>query len=69
MYLEDDLVEHGMTAEQFAANFIRTVILEPQCFPFHTDCTYTAVKPKKKRKEKSHVKDTQPIQEAAEAEV
>ena len=60
---------HGMTAEQFAANFIRTVILEPQCFPFHTDCTYTALKPKKKRKEKNHVKDTQPIQEAAEAEV
>lgn len=60
---------HGMTAEQFAMNFIRTVLIEPQCFPFHTDCTNKAVKPKKKRKEKAHVQDTQPIQETAEAEV
>ena len=60
---------HGMTAEQFAMNFIRTVLIEPQCFPFHTDCTNKAVKPKKKRKEKAHGQDTQPIQETAEAEV
>lgn len=60
---------HGMTAEQFALNFIRTVLIEPQYFPFHTDCTYKTVKPKKKRKEKAHVQDTQPIQETAKAEV
>ena len=60
---------HGMTAEQFALNFIRTVLIEPQCFPFYTDCTYKTVKPKKKRKEKAHVQDTQPIQETAEAEI
>lgn len=60
---------HGMTAEQFAANFIRTVIIEPQSFPFHTDCSYKPVKPKKKRKERTHGKDTYPIQETAEAEV
>ena len=59
---------HGMTAEQFALNFIRTVLIEPQCFPFHTDCTYKPVKTKKKRKEKAHVQNTQPIQEAAETE-
>ena len=60
---------HGMTAEQFALNWVRTVLLEPQCFPYHTDCTYKPTKIKKKRKEKAHVQDTQPIQEAAETEV
>ena len=60
---------HGMTAEQFAVNFVRTVLIEPQCFPFHTDCSYMAVKPNKKRKENAHGKDTHPIQEAAEAEI
>lgn len=60
---------HGMTAEQFALNWVRTVLLEPQCFPYHTDCTSKPTKIKKKRKEKAHVQDTQPIQEAAETEV
>jgi len=50
---------HGMTAEQFAVNWIRTVLLEPQIFPFHTDCS--VVKPKKpkkkKKKEQDHVQD------------
>lgn len=60
---------HGMTAEQFALNWVRTVLLEPQCFPYHTDYTFKPIKIKKKRKEKAHVQDTQPIQEAAETEV
>ena len=60
---------HGMTAEQFALNWVRTVLLEPQCFPYHTDCTCKPTKIKKKRKEKAHVQDTQPIQEATETEV
>ena len=60
---------HGMTAEQFALNFIRTVLIEPQCFPYRTDCTFEQPKARKKRKEEPHVEETQQIQEGAEEEV
>ena len=60
---------HGMTAEQFAANFIRTVILEPQSFPYYTDCDSKPAKLRNKRKEKAHVQETEQIQEGTEAEV
>ena len=60
---------HGMTAEQFAVNFIRTVLIEPQSFPYHTDCDCKPSKAKKKRKEKFHVQETEQIQEGTEAEV
>ena len=60
---------HGMTAEQFAVNFVRTILIEPQSFPYHTDCDCKPSKVRKKRKEKSHVQETEQIQEGTEAEV
>lgn len=51
---------HGMTAEQFAVNWVRTVILEPQCFPFHTEISCTPPKRNgQARKEEANVQDTQ----------
>lgn len=60
---------HGMTAEQFAVNFVRTVLIEPQCFPYHTDCDHKPSNARRMRKEEAHVEETQQIQEGAEAEV
>ena len=57
---------HGMTAEQFALNWIRTVLVEPQCFPFRS---YTPHIKKPHRKEIAHVESTEAVQQAAEAEV
>ena len=57
---------HGMTAEQFALNWIRTVLVEPQCFPFRS---YTPPIKKPHRKEIAHVESTEAVQQAAEAEV
>lgn len=53
----------GMTAEQFAMNWVYTVLLEPKCFPFQTE---GAIKlpHKKKRKERKHVQENQTASEA-----
>ena len=57
---------HGMTAEQFALNWVRTVLVEPQCFPFQS---YTPHIKKPHRKEIANVESTEAVQQAAEAEV
>ena len=57
---------HGMTAEQFALNWIRTVLVEPQCFPFRS---YTPHRKKPHRKEIAHVESTEAVQQAADTEV
>ena len=57
---------HGMTAEQFALNWIRTVLVEPQCFPFRS---YTPHIKNPHRKEIAHVESTEAVQQAAETEV
>ena len=57
---------HGMTAEQFALNWIRTVLVEPQCFPFRS---YTPHIKNPHRKEIAHVESTEAVQQAADTEV
>ena len=53
----------GMTAEQFAANWVYTVLLEPKCFPFQTEGGMKLPR-KKKRKERTHVQENQTASEA-----
>lgn len=48
----------GMTAEQFAMNWVYTVLLEPKCFPFQTEGGVKLPR-KKKRKERNHVQENQ----------
>lgn len=46
---------HGMTAEQFVINWIRTVLIEPKCFKFQSKSVYYQLmetSAKSKRKEK-----------------
>ena len=57
---------HGMTAEQFALNWIRTVLVEPQCFPFRSHTPHIK---KPHRKEIAHVESTEAVQQAADTEV
>lgn len=57
---------NGMTAEQFALNWIRTVLVEPQCFPFRS---YTPHIKNPHRKEIAHVESTEAVQQAADTEV
>ena len=45
---------HGMTAEQFAINWVRTVLFEPKCFKFQSKSLYYEMmeaSAKSKRKE------------------
>ena len=53
----------GMTAEQFATNWVYTVLLEPKCFPFQTEGGIKLPR-KKKRKERNHVQENQTASEA-----
>ena len=53
----------GMTAEQFAMNWVYTVLLEPKCFPFQTEGGIK-LPYKKKRKERKHVQENQTASEA-----
>ena len=53
----------GMTAEQFAMNWVYTVLLEPKCFPFQTEGGVKLPR-KKKRKERNHVQENQTASEA-----
>ena len=57
---------HGMTAEQFALNWIRTVLIEPRCYPFRSESPHIK---KPSRKEIAHVESTETIQQAAAPEV
>lgn len=59
---------HGMTAEQFAANWVRTCLLEPRCFPFRTDCISKPAKHKFRKEGNAHVEGTEEIHKTAEAE-
>ena len=46
---------HGMTAEQFVINWIRTVLIEPKCFKFQSKSVYYQLmetSAKSKRKER-----------------
>ena len=48
---------HGMTAEQFVINWIRTVLIEPKHFKFQSKSVYYQMmeaSAKSKRKEKQH---------------
>lgn len=48
---------HGMTAEQFVINWIRTVLIEPKRFKFQSKSVYYQLmetSAKSKRKEKRH---------------
>lgn len=60
---------HGMTAEQFATNWIRTKLLEPQCFPFFTESPPKQKKVKKAKKEESNLEDIQTVSEEPQAKV
>lgn len=53
----------GMTAEQFAMNWVYTVLLEPKCFPFQIEGGIK-LPHKKKRKERKHVQENQTASEA-----
>lgn len=53
----------GMTAEQFAMNWVYTVLLEPKCFPFQTEGGIKLPR-KKQRKERNHVQENQTASEA-----
>ena len=53
----------GMTAEQFAMNWVYTVLLEPKCFPFQTEGGVKLPR-KKKRKERKYVQENQTASEA-----
>ena len=50
-------------AEQFAMNWVYTVLLEPKCFPFQTEGGIK-LPHKKKRKERKHVQENQTASEA-----
>lgn len=53
----------GMTAEQFAMNWVYTVLLEPKCFPFQIEGGIK-LPYKKKRKERKYVQENQTASEA-----